>query len=125
MLVSVTHLRLRSVRFLPAFVWHAFRTDRQARRAPGVRSVRTRPGEFLAFVTLTTWDDEASMLAYRNSAAHGRAMPKLKVWCDTGSYARWEQPDDAPEPTRDEAMQRLRDDRVWSHVRRPAPDHGT
>ena len=121
MFVSITHLRLRSVRFLPAFVWHAIRTDRQARRAGGVRSVRTRPGEFLAFLTLTTWDSRQAMLAYRNTAAHGRAMPKLKHWCDAASYAHWEQPDDGPEPTWDEAKRRLESERVITPVRHPAP----
>jgi quinol monooxygenase YgiN len=89
--ISVTRLRLRSVRYLPPFLWHTLRSLLQAKRAPGNLSAKTRRAPDGAFWTLSAWESEASMRAYRNSAAHKKAMPKLLEWCDEASVGHWEQ----------------------------------
>jgi heme-degrading monooxygenase HmoA len=89
--VSVTRLRVRSVRFLPAFIWYARLSSRQARLAPGNLSVRLRKAEGLAFWTLTMWLDEGAMRAYRSAPPHRNVMPKLRQWCDEASVAHWTQ----------------------------------
>jgi hypothetical protein len=89
--ISVTRLRLRSVRYLPPFLWHTLRSLRQAQRAPGNLSTKTRRAPDGAYWTLTAWDAEAAMRAYRNSGAHKGAMPKLLEWCDEASVGHWEQ----------------------------------
>lgn len=119
MLVSVTRLRLRSWRYLPAFILYTRRALGQARAAPGSMWVRVRGGRRLDFWTLTAWTDEASMMRYRNSGAHGKAMPKLKVWCDEASYAHWEQPD-GPDVSWAEAERHLAEAGRLSHVRQPS-----
>ena len=87
MILSVTRLRLRSVRFLPSFMWHASRSFRQSVASPGNRrSLVRRIG--LSFWTLTAWQDETSLREYILGGAHGRALPKLKHWCDEASTAR-------------------------------------
>ena len=91
MIVSVTRLQLRSLRFLLPFAWHARRSRRQAEVAEGCLQVSVRKTAGLAFWTLTTWRDEASLRRYMRAAPHREAMPKLAHWCDEAAVAHWEQ----------------------------------
>ncbi len=119
-LISVTRLRLRSSRFLIPFFWHALRTTIQARRAPGNLDVKTTRAAGNAFWTLTAWEDEASMRAYRNSGPHRRAMPKLLEWCDEASVGHWEQAT-AELPDWREARRRMMAEGRLSKVKHPSP----
>src|SRR2546430_333120 len=100
-IVSITRLRLRSVLFLPRFLWLNERVVRQIVRSPGFREGKLLLDAHLTFWTMTSWDDEASMRAYRDAGAHRAAMPKLASWCDESSLARFD--DRADLPTWDEA----------------------
>lgn len=121
-LISVTRLRLRSVRYVPGFVWHTWRSLRQARRAPGFLAGQLAGEGVLGYWTLTAWSDELSMRRYRNGAAHGQAMPKLLQWCDEASVAHWQQ--DGPDlPGGAEALRRMVADGRLSKVRHPSPAH--
>ena len=90
-LISVTRLRLRSVRFLPFFIVGSLRSIRQAQRTDGFEAGWTGNEGLRAFWTVTAWRDEAAMRAFRNAEPHLSAMRKLLVWCDEGSYAHWQQ----------------------------------
>jgi hypothetical protein len=69
--------------------------------------------------TVTLWDSEADMRAFRNSGAHPSAMPHLLNWCDEASYTHWTV--DAPAlPPLDEAYQRLAASRRISKVHHPS-----
>ncbi len=94
----------------------------KSKKAPGNRMTSTKASEPMAFYTLTVWNDHAAMLAYRNSAAHGKAMPKLKHWCDEASYAHWEA-DDLATVNWEDAKRRLRDDPVVTPVKHPSRAH--
>src|SRR5688572_14064609 len=83
--VSVTRLRIRSVRFLPHFFWLTFLSVRQARRSAGNLRVDLLRDAHNTYWTLTAWDSEASMQGFMMSGAHRRAMPKLLEWCDEAS----------------------------------------
>lgn len=97
--ISVTRLRLRSLRFLPAFIWYTLAANRQVAKAPGLLSGWVGNESLRSYWTSTAWDSPASMRAYRNSGAHLAAMRKLLHWCDEASFAHWEQDDGAaPEP---------------------------
>ena len=61
--VSVTRLRLRSVRFLPGFAWHNLRTLKQVKAAPGFRGGSVLADRRWAFWTLTAWDSREAMRA--------------------------------------------------------------
>lgn len=121
-LISVTRLRLRSVRYLPPFAWHALASTRQVERAPGLLDGQLGFEKPLGFWTVTAWDDEAAMRAYRNADAHRRAMAKLLGWCDEASVVHWRQ--EGPVlPDMPEALRRMVAEGRLSKVARPSPEH--
>jgi hypothetical protein len=120
--VSITRLRLRAMRFLPGFGFHAMRSQTQLRRAPGFHSGALLPDKNWTFWTMTVWDSADSMRAYILSGNHKVAMPKLLNWCDEASVVRWEQ-SEARLPTWQEADMRMRETGRTSKVRHPSPDH--
>ena len=120
--VSVTRLRLRSVRFLPAFIFYTLRSQSQAKRADGVLSVKVGNAAQLAFWTLTVWRDEAAMRAFMVSGPHKTAMPKLMEWCDEASVTHWNQ-DSADAPSWAVAHQRMVQEGRLSKVRYPSTTH--
>jgi heme-degrading monooxygenase HmoA len=121
-LVSVTRLRLRSVRYLPAFALATVRAQRQARRADGHLGMALLARGARTFWTLTAWRDEAAMRAFMIGGAHGAAMAKLKHWCDEAAVAHWTQ-SDAGLPSWEEAHRRLQADGRRSKVLHPSPAH--
>ncbi len=120
-LVAVTRLRLRSVRFLLPFFWYTRRAFRQATRAPGSLGAKLRKAEGLAFWTLTAWQDEAAMSAYRITPPHRQAMPGLLEWCDEASVAHWNQ-SSAELPDWKTAERRMAESGRLSKVNHPSPD---
>lgn len=121
-LVSVTRLRLRSLRFLPGFVRHTHASNRQACHAPGFLGGVLAYQGVQAFWTVTAWSDEAAMQSFRSGEAHKRAMPKLLAWCDEAAVAHWLQ--DGPElPDLHTARDRLLAYGRLSRVRHPSPGH--
>lgn len=121
-LVSVTRLRIARARHLLPFYVDVFRSLRQARRAPGYLSGSLLRDRDRAFWTLTLWEDEASMRAYRNAGAHKDAMPKLFEWCDEASVTHWEQAG-RELPSWEEAEARMRAQPRWTKLPRPSPRH--
>lgn len=120
--VSVTRLRLRSIRFLPAFVPHTLRSLAQVRRAPGLRGGALLADRRWTFWTLTLWDSSDAMRRYMLGGDHKTAMPHLVGWCDEAAIVHWDQPDDAL-PSWPEADRRLRLEGRASKVRFPSPKH--
>lgn len=120
--VSVTRLRLRRLRLLPAMLLHARRSRHQVRLAPGFRGGGVMIDRVLTFWTLTAWDDEASMRGYMTSGPHRAAMPRLLDWCDEASVAHWSQAEPEP-PTWEEADRQMRAQGRASRVRHPSPAH--
>jgi Domain of unknown function (DUF3291) len=120
-LVSVTRLRLRSLRFLPAFAWYAQRSAHQAKRAAGNAGVLLRKTRGLTFWTMSVWRDEHAMAAFRGAPPHRDAMPRLAHWCDEASVAHW--PIDAPGmPDWETAAGRLATGGRLSRVDHPSAD---
>jgi quinol monooxygenase YgiN len=120
--ISLTRLRVRSLRFLPQFVWQVLQTVRQAERAAGFLSGRLLREAKNTFWTITAWEDETAMRAYRNEGAHRDVMPKLLDWCDEASVAHWSQ--ENPElPDWQEAHRRMMKEGRSSKVNHPSPAH--
>ncbi|MEH3106895.1 MAG: DUF3291 domain-containing protein [Sphingomonas fennica] len=118
--VSITRLRIRSIRFLPAFLVHVLLTLRQTRAAKGFLGGSLLADRHRAYWTMTLWTDAEAMRAYMTGGAHRRAMPRLFGWCDEASVAHWEA-DTLPDWP--EADRRMRDEGRPSRVRHPTPDH--
>ena len=122
--VSVTRLRIRSVRFLPGFLRHAARTGRQVATASGFLGGSVLSDGIWTYWTMTAWDDQPSMRHYMTSGSHRAAMPRLLDWCDEASVVHWEQAD-AALPSWSEADRRMRGEGRPSKVRRPSKRHAT
>jgi hypothetical protein len=122
MFASVTRLRVRSVRFLPSFLWHTFRSQHQAARASGFFGGRLLIDSVLTFWTLTVWDSEETMRGFRGNGAHARVMPRLAEWCDEAVYIHWADPENSM-PTWNEAYERLVAGGRLSRVLHPSKGH--
>jgi hypothetical protein len=105
-LVSATRLRVRGLRFLPAFFLSTNRSKGQAERAAGFVKGQLVIDHGRTFWTVTMWRDLDAMRAFRNGGAHGRDMRKIAAWCDEASTATWEQ-DSEELPDMEELGQRM------------------
>ena len=120
--VSVTCLRIRSIRFLPQFALHTLRSLRQVRRAPGFLDGSILADRRWTFWTLTAWDQQESMRQYMINGPHRAAMPHLLHWCDEASVVHWDQ-EDVSLPGWEVADRRMRAQGRISKVRFPSPQH--
>lgn len=85
MFASVTRLRVRSMRYLPSFLWQTFLIQRQAQRTPGFLGGRLLIDAHSTYWTLTAWETERAMKVFRGAAPHVRVMPRLVKLCDEAS----------------------------------------
>ena len=118
--ISITRLRLRSVIYLPVFFWYTIASNKQLIKDSKFRKGKTLLDKGLTFWTMTLWNTEADMRAYRNSNAHKKAMPKLQHWCNEASVVHWQQ-EEAEFPSWVEAHQRMQKDGRLSKVKNPSP----
>ena len=116
-LVSVTRLRVRLWRYLPAFLTQSFRALRQAKRADGNLAASVLRDADFAFWTRTVWTEEAAMRSFVHSGAHHQVMLQLPRWCDEAALVHWEQ--DGPEPPPWQEAHR----RLWQQGRRSRVDY--
>jgi hypothetical protein len=117
--VSITRLRIRSWRYLPAFYIQTYRTGRQAVKADGILAVRLLRNKDRTFWTGTMWSSEGAMKSYVITPPHGPVMRKLLDWCDEASMVHWTQDSDIF-PSWQEAHQRLQSEGRASKVRHPS-----
>jgi heme-degrading monooxygenase HmoA len=118
-LVSITRLRVRSLRFLPEFIWYSLRSARQASKSPGNFATRILKERHWAFWTTTSWTDEAAMKNFMLADPHRAAMRKLLEWCDEAALVHWLQ-DTRDLPDWKEAHRRLQADGRRSKVNHPS-----
>jgi len=90
-LISITRLRIRSLWFLPGFIFYATRSASQARSAPGNLGVGLLRDAHNVFWTRTAWQDEAALRSFMMAMPHRRAMGRLAGWCDEASVVHWNQ----------------------------------
>jgi hypothetical protein len=107
---------------MPQFLWYAVKSLRQAERSPGFVAGRVMRETRNAFWTLTAWEGDAAMNAYRTQGAHRDAMPKLLDWCDEASVVHWLQ-ESRELPSWQEAHRRLMQEGRPSKVKYPSTAH--
>ena len=122
--VSVTRLRVRSVRFLPMFALHTSRSLKQVKTAPGFHGGSILADRDWTFWTMTTWDSQESMRQFMINGSHRAAMSHLLDWCDEASVTHWDQPEGAV-PAWTEADRRMRENGRASKVNFPSSGHAT
>ena len=120
--ISVTRLRIRSIRFLPGFALHTLRSLKQIKNAHGFRGGALLADRSWTFWTLTAWDSEETMRRYMITGSHKLAMPRLLEWCDEASVVHWNQ-QETDLPPWDTADKRMRKEGRISKVRNPSPRH--
>jgi hypothetical protein len=120
--VSITRLRVRSVRYLVPFLFYAFRSTRQAKKAVGNRGVSLLRDSDNTFWTCTLWTTQSAMRDFMLAGAHGKAMRRLLDWCDEAALVHWEQENEQA-PSWQQAYQRLQTDGRRSKVNHPSPAH--
>ncbi|HEY0704235.1 MAG TPA: antibiotic biosynthesis monooxygenase [Candidatus Acidoferrales bacterium] len=118
--ISITRLHVRSYLYLPVFVWRAQQSISQSQSAPGFIHGRLMRESSNTWWTITAWDTDAAMNAFRTSGAHQSVMPKLMVWCDEASVVHWTQPT-TDLPTWAEAHRRMLAEGRFSKVNDPSP----
>ncbi len=121
-LVVVARLRVRSPEFMMTFGPHAMGSVEQVGRADGCLNAAFLEDANLTFWNATVWQSEAAMRAFRNSSAHGAALPHLAELCDEATMLRWEQAS-ADLPSWTEAHARLKLEGRPSKVSHPSPAH--
>jgi hypothetical protein len=87
--VSLTRLRIRSIRFLPRFARHTLRSLRQVKKAAGFQTGALLIDRSWTFWTMTAWDTQESMRQFMMTGSHKQAMPHLLDWCDEAAVAHW------------------------------------
>ncbi|CAN5709442.1 hypothetical protein BH10ACI4_BH10ACI4_35930 [soil metagenome] len=122
--ISVTRLRIRSLRFLPFFAVHTLRAIRQVKKASGFQHGALLNDRDWTFWTMTAWDQPESMRHYMTSGSHGKTMPHLMKWCDEASVVHWEQ-EGSTLPSWEQADERMRASGRVSKVRNPSPQHAS
>jgi heme-degrading monooxygenase HmoA len=122
-IVAITRLRLCGFRYLVPFAWQSRLSARQAERSPGFLGGALSADPLrLTFWTVTVWENEAAMRAFRAAGDHQRVMPRLAGWCDEASVAHWEQAD-ASIPSPEEVLRRMVSGGRPSRLHHPSPDH--
>jgi heme-degrading monooxygenase HmoA len=122
--ISLTRLRIRSIRFMPFFALHTLKSLRQVKRADGFQTGSLLADRSFTFWTMTAWDSQEDMRRYMTSGSHKTAMSHLLNWCDEASVAHWTQSEPTL-PTWEEADRRMRESGRASKVRHPSPQHET
>ena len=70
--VSVTRLKVRSVRFLPSFVIHTLRSVRQVKEAQGFRDGALLIDRHWTFWTMTSWDNQDNVRSFMRRVRTGK-----------------------------------------------------
>ncbi len=122
--VSLTRLRVRSIRFVPLFAVHTLRSLSQVKKAAGFQQGALLADRSWTFWTITAWESQEAMRAYMVTGSHKNAMPHLQHWCDEASVAHWTQPENTL-PSWAEADRRMRESGRISKVLHPSPEHAS
>ncbi|MBM7691573.1 heme-degrading monooxygenase HmoA [Peribacillus deserti] len=104
MFISVTRLRLKGKRNLPAFIWYTVKSINQAKKAEGILYSSFNKEGWHTYWTLTIWENNQSMKKYRNNGSHLKAMKVSRKIASELESMNWEADH---QPPWDECKERL------------------
>jgi heme-degrading monooxygenase HmoA len=117
--VSITRLKVKSILYLISFMRANEASAKELAASAGFLGGKELVDKGFTFWTLTIWEDQAKMKAFRNSVAHRNAMQKLPVWCSEAAYFHWTQ-EQAILPEWDIASVKLIGEGTVTKVRNPS-----
>jgi len=117
--VSVTRLRVKSIFYLFPFIRSNEASIKTLKKSVGFLNGKELVDKNLTFWTITLWEKEENMRAFRGSAAHRNAMQHLPNWCNEASYHHWNQIENDLPPC-DSISTRLFSEGNISKVRTPS-----
>jgi hypothetical protein len=120
--ISLTRLRLRSLFYIPPFLWYVWLSKKQAEQTRGFVSGKLLLDAPFTFWTLTAWYEEEDMRTYRDSGPDREVMPRLRHWCNEAALPHWKQLGGSL-PDWTEAHRRLALEGRLSPVMRPSANH--
>jgi heme-degrading monooxygenase HmoA len=88
-LVSLTRLRLRSWRCLPAFGLWVLASLWQSLRTEGLQGLLLLRDQHNTYWTLSLWRDQVCMESFRRQGSHGQAMRHIGEWCYEAAVGHW------------------------------------
>lgn len=89
MIASITRIKLKNPLKLFKFIAVAPKIMKQAANSPGNLSYTGRYKGYLTFWTITTWEDEKSMIDFVRSGLHLEVMKQTRYYSDDFSTANW------------------------------------
>ncbi|PLT27917.1 hypothetical protein [Peribacillus deserti] len=90
MFISVTRMRLKRKRNLPAFIWYTLRSVSQSKKAPGLLHSSLDKEGWHTYWTLTLWENKDDMKMYRNKGNHLKAMKISRKIASELESLNWE-----------------------------------
>lgn len=85
--LSMTRLKLRSLRHLPHFSLHTARVVRQVQRTPGFIDGQIMFALELSAWTVVLWESDAAIRTYFTNGVHGRGQSYIYVWASEANHA--------------------------------------
>ncbi len=89
-LLSVTRLKLKSPRYLPAFLINTERIAREIRTSEGFLQGQLMGTFNLSMWTMTLWNSEATLKKFYLSGTHQKIMGKLSEWSSEAASVHME-----------------------------------
>ena len=87
--VVATRMTVARQRWVLRFMAGSLAAARQAQRSPGFLAGRLRAELPGTFWTLTMWESGRDMLAFRDTGAHARVLPRLAGWASEAVFGVW------------------------------------
>lgn len=86
--VSVTEIRLRSIRHIFRFIRLVKQIRLQLATAPGLKKYKVFAKGFTVFNSLSAWESDEAMYNFMRSGAHAHAMKQAKHIASATRYTR-------------------------------------
>ncbi|KQV20062.1 MULTISPECIES: hypothetical protein [unclassified Kitasatospora] len=121
-LIMASRFEVRSLKDVPRFFLNSLAAWRQVRHAPGAfgASLIARPLQ-RTFLTLSAWDNRASLAAYRDTDPHSRIVTAMRPTMKQSTFVFWTTSADSLPISWTEAERRLDEEATRKEERNASP----